>query len=307
MAQEEIDSHRKAVIVGCGPAGLAAAIYCARAGLEPLVVEGSLPGGQLTESALVENYPGAENPLPGMALVESMRRQAEKAGAEFAMDEIQRVDFSGRVKKLYGLASEYAADAVVIATGASPRWTGLPGEKEYRRRGVGSCAVCDGAFFKGKDVAVIGGGDTALSEALYLSGICRKVYLIHRRDRFRGAKTLADRVLSSENIETVLNSTVAAFEGDGKKLGSILLSGGRRIDVSGAFVAIGHEPQTAFLKGALELDGAGYVVVDGRRRTSAEGVFAAGDCSDPHYKQAVVAAGAGAAAAIEIERYLNER
>lgn len=303
MAQEQVTENL--VIIGSGPAGLAAGIYAARAGLKPLIVEGMLAGGQLTKTDEVENYPGFELPVTGMSLMTAMRRQAERSGVRFEMDEISSVDFSSGVKRLNGMMGSYSARSVIVATGASARWTGLPGETKYRSKGVSACAVCDGAFFRGADVAVIGGGDTALGDALYLSRIAKSVALIHRRGEFRGAKVLVERVKAAGNIALYLDTTVESFEGDGVRLGALKLSGGREIAVSGAFVAIGHEPQTAFLKGALELDEAGYVKVSATR-TSAEGVFAAGDCADPFYKQAVIAAGAGAQAAIEAQHYLQE-
>ncbi len=303
MAQEE--KLENLVIVGSGPAGLTAGIYAARAGLRPLVVEGMLAGGQLTQTSEVENFPGFAEPVTGMALMAAMREQAVRAGVRFVMDEISSVDFSGTGKRLDGMMGSFFARSVIVATGAGARWTGLPGEKKYRNRGVSACAVCDGAFFKGLDVAVIGGGDTALGDALYLSRIARSVALIHRRDSFRGTKVLEERVRAAGNVTLLMDTRVESFEGDGARLNSLRLSGGREIAIAGAFVAIGHEPVTGFLAGALALDEAGYVKVDGVR-TSAEGVFAAGDCADPFYKQAVIAAGAGAQAAIEAQHYLQE-
>ena len=304
MSEEK--ARENLVIIGSGPAGLAAGIYASRAGLKPLVIEGMLAGGQLTKTDEVENYPGFENPQTGLALMAAMRAQAERAGVRFEMDEISSVDFSSSVKRLSGMMGDITADAVIVATGAGARWTNLPGEDKYKNRGISACAVCDGAFFKGADVAVIGGGDTALGDALYLSRIARSVYLIHRRDAFRGTKVLAERVLNTPNITVLWNTTVSSFEGDGSRLTSLKLSGDREIAVTGAFVAIGHDPQTAFLKGAVDLDDAGYVKVE-RTRTDIAGVFAAGDCADPFYKQAVIAAGAGAQAAIEAQHYLQER
>ena len=292
-------------IIGSGPAGLAAGIYAARAGLRPLVIEGMLAGGQLVQTHEVENYPGFADPVGGQDLMSAMRLQAERAGVRFTMDEVTSVDFTGSEKKLACMMGEVTARAVIVASGASAKWTGLPGEETYRNRGISACAVCDGAFFRGRDVAVIGGGDTALGDALYLARLARTVTVIHRRDAFRGAKALADRVLATENISVAWNTTVKSFEGDGAALASLALSDGRTLAVSGAFVAIGHRPQTEFLKGAVDLDDAGYVAVD-RTRTSAKGVFAAGDCADPFYKQAVIAAGAGAQAAIEAQRYIQE-
>lgn len=302
MAQEKIENL---IIVGSGPAGLTAGIYAARAGLQPLIIEGMLAGGQLTETSEVENFPGFAEPVTGMALMAAMRAQAERSGVRFEMDEISSVDFSAAEKRLDGMMGSYFARSVIVATGASARWTGLPGEAKYKNRGVSACAVCDGAFFKGADVAVIGGGDTALGDALYLSRIARSVALIHRRDSFRGAKVLVERVKAAENITLFMETRVESFEGDGACLNALKLSGGREIAVTGAFVAIGHEPVTRFLAGAVELDEAGYVKVDGVK-TNVEGVFAAGDCADPFYKQAVIAAGAGAQAAIEAQHYLQK-
>lgn len=302
MAQEKVENL---IIVGSGPAGLTAGIYAARAGLQPLIIEGMLAGGQLTETSEVENFPGFAEPVTGMALMAAMRAQAERSGVRFEMDEISSVDFSAAEKRLDGMMGSYFARSVIVATGASARWTGLPGEAKYKNRGVSACAVCDGAFFKGADVAVIGGGDTALGDALYLSRIARSVALIHRRDSFRGAKVLVERVKAAENITLFMETRVESFEGDGARLNALKLSGGREIAVTGAFVAIGHEPVTKFLAGAIGLDEAGYVKVDGVK-TNVEGVFAAGDCADPFYKQAVIAAGAGAQAAIEAQHYLQK-
>lgn len=293
------------VIVGSGPAGLTAGIYAARAGFAPLVIEGMLSGGQLTETAEVENFPGFAESVSGLDLMMSMRKQAEKAGVRFAMDAITSVDFSDTPYKLEGMSKQYAAKCVIIATGATPRWTQLPGEDTYKYRGISSCAVCDGNFHRGKDVAVIGGGDTALADAIHLAKICATVTLIHRRDVFRGTKVLVDRVLATSNIKTLMNTEVLSFEGDEKKLNALKLSNGEVLSVSGAFVAIGHDPQTAFLKGALDLDEAGYVRTDGVK-TSVAGVFAAGDCANPLYKQAVVAASTGAQAAQAAQEYLSE-
>lgn len=293
------------VIVGSGPAGLTAGIYAARAGFAPLVIEGMLSGGQLTETAEVENFPGFAESVSGLDLMMSMRKQAEKAGVRFAMDAITSVDFSATPHKLEGMSKRYEANCVIIATGATPRWTQLPGEDTYKYRGISSCAVCDGNFHRGKDVAVIGGGDTALADAIHLAKICATVTLIHRRDTFRGTKVLVDRVLATPNIKTLMNTEVLSFEGDEKKLNALKLSNGEVLSVSGAFVAIGHDPQTAFLKGAIDLDEAGYVRTDGVK-TSVAGVFAAGDCANPLYKQAVVAASTGAQAAQAAQEYLSE-
>ena len=286
-------------ILGSGPAGLTAAIYAARAGLEPVVVEGMQGGGQLAQTDDVENFPGFAEPVSGPDLMAAMRRQAERCGAKFLMDEVQSAELAGDVKRLETMMSgTLEAWAVILCTGASARWTGLPGEATYRNRGVSACATCDGALFKGKDVAVIGGGDTALGEALYLARICASVTVVHRRDAFRASKATVDKALAMPNVSVAWNSVVDEFLGDGKRL-----SGLREMPASGAFVAIGHEPNTRLVAGQVALDARGYVVTD-HCRTSLPGVFAAGDCADPEYKQAVVAAGAGAVAALEAERFL---
>lgn len=292
------------IIIGSGPAGLTAGIYAARAGLSPLVIEGMQSGGQLTETAEVENFPGFAEAVSGLDLMTSMHSQAERAGVRFAMDAITSVEFSDQAHKLTGMADSYEARCVIIATGATPRWTGLPGEETYKYHGISSCAVCDGNFHKGKDVAVIGGGDTALADAIHLSKICRSVTLIHRRDSFRGTKVLVDRVLAAPNVRVLKNTQVVSFEGDGKRLETLKLSSGETLPVSGAFVAIGHIPQTGFLKGSIDLDDEGYVRTDGVT-TNAPGVFVAGDCANPIYKQAVVAASTGAQAAQEAQSYLQ--
>jgi thioredoxin reductase (NADPH) len=298
------DVMENVIIIGSGPAGLTAGIYTARAGLSPLVIEGMNALGQLIQTPEVENFPGFAEPVSGIDLMTSMRKQAEKAGVRFAMDEISSVKFSGSELKLSGMAGDYSSKTVIIATGAEAKWTGIEGESTYRNRGISACATCDGAFHKGRSVAVIGGGDTALSDALYLSRICEKVTVIHRRGEFRGTKVLADQVLATPNIDVKWNTTVTSFKGDGKRLNAISLSDNDRLDVSGVFVAIGHAPKTAFLKGAVELDENGYIKVK-NTHTSRPGVFAAGDCADPDYKQAVSAAGTGAEAALEVQRYLE--
>lgn len=299
------------VILGSGPAGCTAALYAARAGLRPLVLEGAQPGGQLTQTTEIENFPGLAGPTNGYDLVVTMRRQAERFGAVFEMDEAVGADFSGPVKRLETLvAGTLEARAVILATGASARWLGVPGERALIGRGVSGCATCDGAFFRGKAVAVVGGGDVACEDALFLARLCAKVWLIHRRDALRASKVMADRVLASPAIEPIWDTVVeevldpAAGAVSALRLRGVKDGVARELPVDGLFVAIGHTPNTAFLKGALELDAQGYVAVCGGVLTSAPGVFAAGDVMDPAYKQAVVAAGAGAKAALEAERFL---
>ena len=299
------------IILGSGPAGCTAALYAARAGLKPLVLEGSQPGGQLTQTTDIENFPGLEKPVNGYDLVVSMRRQAERFGAVFEMDEAVGADFSGPVKKVETMvAGTLEARAVILATGASARWLGLPAEQALIGRGVSGCATCDGAFFRGKEVAVIGGGDVACEDALFLARLCSKVWLIHRRDALRASKVMADRVLANAVIEPIWDTVVddvldpAAGAVTAVRLRNVKDGSLRDLPISGLFVAIGHTPNTAFLKGAVDLDPRGYVTVRDGVHTSAEGVFAAGDVMDPDYKQAVIAAGAGAKAALEAERYL---
>ena len=292
------------LIIGSGPAGLTAGIYAARAGLNPLVIEGMQSGGQLTETAEVENFPGFAESVSGLDLMTSMRSQAERAGVRFAMDAITAVDFSVTPFRLTGMTDIYETKCVIIATGATPRWTGLPGEDTYKYRGISSCAVCDGNFHKGKDVAVIGGGDTALADAIHLAKICATVFLIHRRDSFRGTKVLVDRVMGTPNVKILMNTEVLSFEGNGTKLEALRISSGETLPVSGAFVAIGHTPQTDFLKGAIALDENGYVRTEDTC-TGIPGVFVAGDCANPIYKQAVVAASSGAQAAQEAQNFLS--
>lgn len=299
------------VILGSGPAGCTAAIYAARAGFRLLVLEGMQPGGQLTQTTDIENYPGFEQGINGYDLVVTMRRQAERFGAVFETDECTGGDFTGDIKRLETMVNgTIEAKAVILATGASARWLGIPSEQKLIGHGISGCATCDGAFFRGKDVAVIGGGDTACEDALFLARLCRKVIMVHRRDTLRASKVMADRVLSTPNIEMAWNSVVEEITdpATGTVTGIVLkdVRDGslRTVPVDGVFVAIGHTPNTGFLKGLVGLTPAGYIDIRPGMRTSVPGVFAAGDVQDPHYRQAVVAAGAGAAAALEAERFL---
>jgi len=299
------------VIVGSGPAGLTAAIYAARANLKPVVIDGMQPGGQLTQTSDVENFPGFEQAVNGLELVNTMRKQAERFGVRFMMDEASACDLSGAVKKVsLAITGELQTRTVIIATGASARYMGLPSEQQLMGKGVSACATCDGSFFKGLRVAVIGGGDTAMEDALYLSRIVSQVTVVHRRDVFRASKIMADRVLAATNIDVLWNAVVeevldpAKGEVTGLRLKNVVT--GERFEraVQGVFVAIGHTPNTAAFVGQLDLDAEGYIVATDTR-TSAPGVFAAGDVQDRHYKQAVTAAGTGCMAALEAERYLT--
>lgn len=299
------------VIVGSGPAGLTAAIYAARANLSPVVIDGMQPGGQLTQTTDVENFPGFENPVTGTNLVMTMRKQAERFGVRFMMDEVASCDLSGDVKTLSLMINgTVQSRTVIIATGASARYLGIPSEQQLMGKGVSACATCDGAFFKGQRVAVIGGGDTAMEDALYLSRMASQVTVVHRRDAFRASKIMADRVLSAPNIDVVWNAVVeeildvAKGEVTGVRLKNVKTGELFERAVQGVFMAIGHTPNTAAFVGQLDLDAEGYIVTT-HTRTSRSGVFAAGDVQDRHYKQAVTAAGSGCMAALEAERFLT--
>ena len=307
-------THEKIVIIGAGAAGLTAAIYSARANMSPLVFAGLQPGGQMTITTDVENYPGFAKVIQGPWLMDEMRGQAENVGARVTQDIVTGLDVG---KRPFALAldsgARMTADAVIVATGAQARWLGLESEKAFNGRGVSACATCDGFFYKERDVAVVGGGNTAVEEALYLANICRRVTLIHRRDTLRAEHIMQQRLLAHEKIKVEWNRTVGEVLGDdrgvtGLRLESTGGAGDIEIDVHGMFVAIGHDPATRAFKGVLELDGEGYIVAQkGGTRTSVDGVFAAGDCVDKIYRQAVTAAGMGCMAALDAERWLGEQ
>lgn len=298
------------VIIGSGPAGLTAAIYAARANLSPVVIDGMQPGGQLTQTTEVENFPGFEKPITGFELVQTMRKQAERFGVRFIMDAVNSCELTGTTKKLSLMMNgTLEAQTVVIATGASARYLGLPSEEKLQGRGVSACATCDGSFFKGQRVAVVGGGDTAMEDALYLSRIAEHVTLIHRRDAFRASKIMVDRVLSTSSISiawnTVVEDVLDVTKGEvtGLKLKNVKSNEISELPVQGLFIAIGHTPNTSIFAGQLELDAEGYLVTKDTR-TSVPGVFAAGDVQDRHFKQAITSAGTGCIAALQAERYL---
>jgi thioredoxin reductase (NADPH) len=310
--------HRtRLLILGAGPAGYTAAIYGARAGLGPLVVTGLQPGGQLTLTTDVENYPGFAQPIQGPWLMEQMQAQAEHVGATVAQDVIVRVDLARRPFRCEGDSGAlYEGDALVIATGAQARWLGIPGEKELAGFGVSACATCDGFFFRGREVAVIGGGNTAVEEALYLANLAKRVTLIHRRGALRAEKILQQRLFARENIRLLWDTVaerVLASEGRiravrGLALRNVRTGEASEIAVDGVFVAIGHDPATALFKGQLDIDAEGYIrTIPGSTRTSVEGVFAAGDVQDKIFRQAVTAAGTGCMAALEAEKWLAHR
>ena len=299
------------VIIGSGPAGLTAAIYAARANLKPVVIDGMQPGGQLIQTSDVENFPGFELPVNGFELVNTMRKQAERFGVRFLMDEVVSCELTGDVKRIaLMIGGTLEARTVIVATGASARYLGLESEERLKGKGVSACATCDGSFYKGLRVAVIGGGDTAMEDALYLSRLAEHVTVVHRRDAFRASKIMADRVLSAPNIDVVWNAVVeevldsAKGEVTGIRLKDRVTGAVTERALQGVFVAIGHTPNTQAFSGQLELDADGYVVA-ANTRTSVAGVFAAGDVQDRHYKQAVTAAGTGCMAALEAERYLT--
>jgi thioredoxin reductase (NADPH) len=302
---------RNCVILGSGPAGCTAAIYLARAGFQPLVLEGLQPGGQLVLTTEVENYPGFPDGILGGELVQAMKRQAEKFGTEFLAEEAEEVDFRGGAIRLRRGDTWEQTQSLLIATGASTRWLDVPGERELVGRGVSSCATCDAAFFRDRKVAVVGGGDTALTEAVFLTRFASKVLLIHRRQGFRAAKLNVDQARANPKIEFVLDSTVSRVLGQGKLSGIEVKStaggGTAEVALDGLFVAVGHEPNTGFLKGKVALDPEGHVLTFQASGTSMEGVFAAGDAVDRVYRQAITAAGSGCRAALDIEKYLQAK
>jgi thioredoxin reductase (NADPH) len=304
------------LIIGSGPAGLTAAIYGARAGMQPIVVQGLQPGGQLTITTDVENYPGFRDVIQGPWLVQEMQAQAEHVGTRMLWDTIVDIDLTASPFRAVGDSGDiYEGDTLVIATGAQARWLGVPGEQELSGKGVSACATCDGFFYRGKKVVVIGGGNTAVEEALYLTNHSQDVTVIHRRDSFRAEKILQDRLFAHPNIKVLWNQKVDHFVGDplaGGLTGVALtdtVSGEKSVyGTEGAFVAIGHAPATELFKGKLELDAGGYIVVEaGTPKTAIPGVFACGDVMDHTYRQAVTAAGTGCMAALDAERFVAEK
>ena len=302
------------LIIGAGPAGYTAAIYTARAGLKPMLVAGLQPGGQLTITTEVENYPGFATAIQGPWLMEQMQAQAEHVGTTIVYDIITEVDFTARPFRCVGDSGDvYVAESVIVATGAQARWLGLESEKLLQGAGVSACATCDGFFFRGKDVAVVGGGNTAVEEALYLAGLAASVTLIHRRDSFRAEKILQKRLFSNPKIKVIWNHTVEEILAaarptvDSVRLRDVVTGAEQTIAVDGVFIAIGHTPTTALFKGKLELDADGYILTTpGTTRTSIPGVFAAGDVQDKVWRQAVTAAGTGCMAALEAEKFIAE-
>ena len=307
--------HERLVIIGSGPAGYTAALYAARANLNPLLFEGMQPGGQLTITSDVENFPGFPEGILGPELMEKMKKQAERFGTRFELGEVTRVDLSKKPFQLWMDDRAFTADAVVIATGASAKWLGIPSEKKYQGKGVSACATCDGFFYRGKKVAVIGGGNTAVEEALYLTNHSDDVTLIHRRGELRAEKILQDRLFAHPSIKVIWNKRVEEFLGEplqggltGLRLADTQTGETSEFACEGAFVAIGHSPATELFKGKLPMDDNGYLLVEpGTPKTSVPGVFACGDVMDHIYRQAVTAAGTGCMAALDAERFLAAR
>lgn len=305
--------HSKILILGSGPAGLTAAIYAARASLKPVLVRGMQPGGQLTITTEVENYPGFADPIMGPWLVEQMEEQAKHVGAEIIDDHIAKADLSARPIRLEGESGEiYTTDTLIIATGASAKWLGIPSEQKYSGFGVSACATCDGPFFKNQEVFVIGGGNSAVEEALYLSHIASKVNVVHRRDSFRSEKILQERLFKKPNVTVHWDSVIDEILGaenpnrvTGIRIKNVKTGVLSEHKAEGVFIAIGHSPNTQLFKGQLDMDATGYIITKpGSTKTNIEGVFAAGDVQDSIYRQAVTAAGTGCMAALDAEKYL---
>ncbi len=308
-----MERNVKCAIIGSGPAGYTAAIYASRAGLSPIVFQGSQPGGQITMTEQIDNFPGYPQGTTGVGLMEDMKQQALRFGVEIINQVITKVDFSSRPFHLQDEQSnEYLAQSVIISTGATAKWLGLESENKFRGQGVSTCAVCDGFFYRNQDVAVIGGGDTACSEALYLASICKKVYLVVRRDVLRATAFVRDMILRNDKIEVLWKNKPLEILGDQTGVTGLKMIGSdnqqiKEIKVTGVFVAIGNEPKTELFKHQIELDENGYIVTKNNTSlTNVDGVFACGDVMDNRYRQAIVAAGQGAKAAIDCERWLME-
>jgi len=316
IKSDGVSEHVKCLIIGSGPAGFTAAIYAARANLSPVMYEGLQPGGQLTTTTEVENFPGYPDGVTGSEMMEALKKQAARFGTDVRWGLATAANFSGSVHKITIDGEKVIeADTVIIATGATAQYLGIPDEQKYAGSGVSACATCDGFFYRGKDVAVVGGGDTACEEAIYLAGLCRKVYLIVRRDVLRASKVMQDRTLKAPNIEILWKHQTKGLFGEGVVEGVTLIKNKGeadesevKINVDGFFLAIGHQPNSEIFKPYLETDEVGYIKTIGdSSKTKIQGVFACGDVMDPIYKQAVTAAGSGCKAAIDAERYLSER
>ena len=298
------------VIIGAGPSGYTAGIYCSRAGYDTLILSGILPGGQLVNTTEVENYPGFEKGIMGPDLMIEMRKQTQRMGTTIIDDEVVDVDFRHKPFKVLTASEEYEGRAVIIATGANPRKLGLPGEQTFAGKGVSYCATCDGPFFRNQELIVVGGGDSAVEEATFLTKFATTVHLVHRREALRASKIMQERAIKNNKIEFHWNSAVIDIKGDQKMrqavLKNIKTGEEKTLDVAGLFVAIGHEPNTKLFKEQINLDNEGYIILKNKTHTNIEGVFAAGDVHDRNYRQAVTAAGFGCMAAIDVDKYLTE-
>ncbi len=305
--------HHHLIILGSGPAGYTAAIYAARANLKPVIIQGIQPGGQLTTTTDVDNYPGYKDGVQGPEMMEDFKAQAERFGTEMIWDHINSSDLSSRPFKLSGDDGEYTCDALIIATGASAMYLGLESEETFNGKGVSACATCDGFFYRNQDVIVVGGGDTAVEEAIYLANICKSVTLVHRRDALRAEKIMQDKLMSLENVNIEWNHVLDEVLGDdtgvtGVRLRSTQDDSTKELSVHGVFIAIGHKPNSGFAQGQLDMDDTGYLITQGKTTaTSVEGVFAAGDIADPVYRQAITSAGEGCKAALDAERFLSQQ
>ena len=298
------------IIIGAGPAGYTAGIYCSRARHNTLLISGILPGGQLMNTTDVENYPGFSDGIMGPELMTVMRKQTEKMGTKIIDDEVTSVDFKTKPLKVKTASEEFDAKAVIVCTGANPRKIGLDGEQTFAGKGVSYCATCDGAFFKDQDLIVVGGGDSAMEEATFLTKFASTVHIVHRREEFRASKIMQERALANEKIKVHFNCTVKDIQGD-EKFQKVILNNTKTnedeiLEAGGLFVAIGHEPNSSMFQGQLELDENGYVIIKNNTETSVPGVFCAGDVHDHRYRQAVTAAGFGCMAAIDVDKYLAE-
>ncbi len=304
----------KCLIIGSGPAGYTAAIYTSRANLNPVLYEGMEPGGQLTTTTEIDNFPGYPEGISGFAMMDDLKKQAMRFGADVRYGVVSKVDFSSRPFRVtVDESTEILAETVIVSTGATAKYLGLPTEDKFKGLGVSACATCDGFFYRKKDVAVVGGGDTALEEATFLASLCRKVYLIVRRDVLRASKAMQERVAKTENIEILYNHSTKELVGTDSGLTGAVLTNNQdgtehTIDITGFFLGIGHQPNTSIFEGQLELDAEGYIkTIPGTSKTNIEGVFAAGDVKDPVYRQAITAAGSGCVAALDCERFLLEQ
>lgn len=309
-SENENNKHFDVAIIGSGPAGYTASIYTSRAKLKTIIISGSLPGGQLMTTTEVENFPGFPNGITGPQLMINMQQQSERFGTKIEVDEVTSVDFKNRPFKIKTGSAEYLADSILISTGASPRKLGLKSEGDFSGRGVSYCATCDGPFFRDQEIVVVGGGDTALEEATFLTKFGKSVKIIHRRNELKASKILQERAFENPKIEFIWNSAVVNIEGQNKvaavTIKDINTGAETVLNAGGLFVAIGHEPNTTIFKGQIDLDERGYILLNNNTKTNIEGVFAAGDVHDHRYRQAITAAGFGCMAALDIEKWLSE-